>query len=55
MPRIIATAAPKDAPLETPRVKGDARGLRRIVCMMHPLIPRDMPVKAHREIRGIRT
>ena len=43
-PRTIARAAPKDAPLETPRVYGDARGLRSRFCIMHPLSPRAMAV-----------
>lgn len=37
IPRTIASAAPKDAPLETPKVYGLAKGLRRRFCITQPL------------------
>lgn len=40
---IIAKEAPKAAPWEIPRVKGEARGLRRTVCIIAPVRPSPAP------------
>ena len=48
-PQIIAMHAPQDAPCETPMVEGEASGLPRELCRMHPQIPRTHPaIKEHK-------
>lgn len=53
--QIIATAAPKDAPWETPRVEAEANGLRRTFCITHPDMARAAPTTTAAAMRGIRT
>ena len=43
LPARMATAAPNAAALESPRVKGDARGLRSMLCITAPAIPSAAP------------
>src|SRR5699024_10223497 len=52
---IIANAAPKLAPCDTPRVDADARGLSRIACKTHPTTPSPAPATSAVQIRGSRT
>ena len=55
VPVTMASAAPKDAPLETPSVNGEASGLRRIFCITHPESPSAAPVSEQRITLGSRT
>ena len=48
----IATAAPNDAPWETPSVDADASGFLRTFCIMHPHIERAVPTAMAAAIRG---
>jgi len=52
-PNTIASAAPKDAAEERPRVNGLTRGFRRSACMTHPAMDRLIPVRTARRTRGI--
>lgn len=42
-PPMMASATPSEAPLEIPRMDGPASGLRKSVCMSHPLKASAMP------------
>jgi len=50
----IARAAPKAAPWETPRVNGEASGLRITFCITAPAIPREAPATTAATARGRR-
>ena len=50
----MAKAAPKAAPWETPVVKGEARGLRRMSCITAPATPSPAPARIAPTIRGNR-
>lgn len=54
-PNTMANAAPKEAPLDTPSVYGDARGLRKRFCITQPLSPRANAVIKHNNNLGRRT
>ena len=51
----IATAAPKDAPWDTPSVDDEASGFRSTFCMMQPLNASAAPTAAAVASFGIRT
>lgn len=52
---IIAMQAPHDAPWETPIVDGAAKGLDKLLCKMHPQIPRAAPaIKEHKTCGNLR-
>ena len=51
---LIAMTAPKAAPLDTPKVKGAARSLRRSDWNTTPATEREAPVSAAKIILGIR-
>lgn len=52
--RQIARAAPKSDAADIPSVKGEARELSRIVCMMAPASPRQAPAVIAINISGKR-
>ena len=51
---MIAKAAPKLAPWDTPRVEAEARGLRRMAWSTQPEIPRPPPAMRAVQMRGRR-
>lgn len=51
-PQIIAIHAPVAAPCETPMVDGEASGLPRELCRMHPQIPRTHPAINEHKVCG---
>ena len=53
IPKRRKSEAPKPAAEETPRVKGLARGLSRIVCIQAPARPKIMPIIRAVAISGI--
>lgn len=52
--RMIAVAAPDDAPALTPNTYGSASGLRTTACRVTPAAPRIAPTPSPVTIRGIR-
>ena len=52
--QIIATQAPHAAPCETPIVLGAASGLPRLLCNMHPQIPKTAPAISEHSMWGSR-
>ena len=50
-PMKMAREAPQAAPVDTPRVKGSARGLRKIPWKAVPATARDMPTRRDRQTR----
>ena len=48
----ITTAAPKDAPWETPSVEAEARGFRRTFCITAPHMASEAPTEAAVARRG---
>ena len=54
-PKKIAQVAPSDAPDETPKIYGSAKGFFTTACMIIPESVKPMPTQAARIIRGIRS
>ena len=52
---MMARAAPKEAPWETPRVEAEARGLWSTFCITHPERARAAPTTTAVAVRGSRT
>ena len=52
--KAITSPAPRDAPLETPKVKGEARGFLSTDCTVTPHTERDAPVIKLSSTRGKR-
>lgn len=51
---IIADAAPKAAPCDTPSVEDEASGLRKILCITQPVTDNPMPATIAVTMRGKR-